>query len=93
KYLIPTERVARRVNGAPVIDKNGVIYFNTSSEIYALNPDGTLKWEMSRSTTGFSVSVGDANKSITIGKDGTIYLVGRGGNGNDGPYDSLIAIG
>uniref|UniRef100_UPI0006849EF3 outer membrane protein assembly factor BamB family protein n=1 Tax=Bacillus sp. 123MFChir2 TaxID=1169144 RepID=UPI0006849EF3 len=93
KYLIPTKRIDRNVGGAPVIDKNGVIYFNTASEIYALNPDGTLKWEMSKSTTSFANYYYGANNSITISKDGTIYLVGRGGEGKDGGYASLIAIG
>ncbi|WP_434714770.1 hypothetical protein LS996_28855 (plasmid) [Bacillus cereus] len=31
---------------SPVIDKNGVVYVRSEREVFAVNPDGTLKWKM-----------------------------------------------
>ncbi|MEH6890240.1 PQQ-binding-like beta-propeller repeat protein, partial [Bacillus sp. JJ864] len=76
------------VHEAPVIDKNGVIYVKTDSELYALNPDGTLKWSLPKSTSWFT------SGTITIAKDGTLYILGRYISSNfDDHYTSLIAIG
>jgi outer membrane protein assembly factor BamB len=57
---------------SPVIGQNGTIYVSSGSEnvdngnVYAINPDGTIKW--SYSTSGFLYG------SCAIGKDGTIYV-------------------
>ncbi len=52
---------------SPVIDADGTIYIGSDDgNLYALNPDGTKKWEF---TTG--VSVFDYS-SPAIGTDGTI---------------------
>ena len=59
----------------PAIDDNGIIYvgtgmylWTTSGSLYAINPDGTLKWKY------------DLNNNATspvIGEDGTIYIMDR----------------
>ena len=55
--------------GAPAISSDGTIYFISASKIYAVNPDGTLKWTYS---TG-GAATAEAT-STTIGSDGTIYF-------------------
>jgi parallel beta-helix repeat protein len=55
--------------GAPAISSDGTIYFISTSKIYAVNPDGTLKWTYS--TGGAATSEAT---SVTIGSDGTIYF-------------------
>ncbi len=59
-------------DNSPVIDNNGVLYFHGVYDtrpwyLYAVNPDGTLKWR---------VDVGGADDQTTpaIGADGTIYI-------------------
>ncbi|MBL4561904.1 MAG: PQQ-binding-like beta-propeller repeat protein [Labilibaculum sp.] len=55
------------VNSSPAVDKNGVIYFGSwDNHVYAINPDGTLKYKF---LTG-----GDVWSSPAIGSDGTIYI-------------------
>lgn len=57
------------INSSPAIDKNGVIYFGSWDDyVYAVNPDGTLKYKY---LTG-----GDVWSSPAIGSDGTIYVGG-----------------
>ncbi len=54
------------INGAPVVGREGTIYFNTSSKkLYAVNPDGTQKW---------AVDCGTVDVSPVIGKGGVIYV-------------------
>ncbi|HOI80425.1 MAG TPA: PQQ-binding-like beta-propeller repeat protein, partial [Petrimonas sp.] len=58
----------------PAIGADGTIYVGSSdTNVYALNPDGTLKWNF---TTG-----GEIQGSPAIGADGTIYI-GNYGDGN-----------
>lgn len=39
------------IRATPVIDSNGVIYIaSTDDNLYAINPDGTLKWEVTYGT-------------------------------------------
>jgi hypothetical protein len=54
-----------------VIDKSGVIYFSFEGGLYALNPDGMLKWSNTSYNCGW---VG----SIAIGENGNLYCVGNG---------------
>lgn len=52
---------------SPALGENGTIYMGSSDDnIYALNPDGTLKWSYK---TGGSVK-----SSPAIGENGTIYV-------------------
>jgi outer membrane protein assembly factor BamB len=55
---------------SPVIDKDGTIYVGGHEFLYAINPDGTLKWV-------FETRVGTEGWircTPAIGKDGTIYV-------------------
>lgn len=55
---------------SPLIDNNGVIYIgSTDNYLYAINPDGTIKWKFnaySQITSGFG--------GITIDLEGTLYF-------------------
>ncbi|MBZ0180052.1 MAG: PQQ-binding-like beta-propeller repeat protein [Melioribacteraceae bacterium] len=67
---------------SPVMDKEGVIFIGTgvSQKLYAILPDGSLKWEL---FLGFIVM----QSGINIGKDGTLYVIGY-----DGQNFTLLAI-
>ncbi len=52
---------------SPAIGSDGTIYIGTSDKLYAINPDGSLKWSF---TTGTAACRG----SPSIGPDGTIYI-------------------
>jgi outer membrane protein assembly factor BamB len=61
------------MSASPVIDKYGIIYIGgwrgnneVGGNLYALNPDGTLRWVFH---TGDSI-----HSSAAIGEDGTIYI-------------------
>jgi len=55
------------VNSSPAIDKDGIIYVGSEDHnLYAINPDGTLKWAYSAG--------GGIYSSPAIGYDGTIYV-------------------
>ncbi len=51
---------------SPAIGADGTVYVGSGNCLYALNPDGTLKW---RYETGWYVS-----SSPAIGADGTVYV-------------------
>jgi outer membrane protein assembly factor BamB len=53
------------MEGSPVIDNNGTIYCGANS-LYAVNPNGTIKWKLK--TGGIICS------APAIGTDGTIYF-------------------
>ena len=58
---------------SPAIGSEGTIYIGSGDRyLYAINPDGTEKWNF---TTGASVY-----SSSAIGSDGTIYVGSRDGN-------------
>jgi outer membrane protein assembly factor BamB len=60
---------------SPVIGSNGAIYVGSyDTNVYAINPDGTLNWI-------FNVPGGGISSSPAIGSDGTIYV---------GSYDTYI---
>jgi len=55
------------VEGSPVIDNDGVIYFGSwNNYLYAVYPDGTMKWK-------FYID-GTVETSPAIADDGTIYV-------------------
>jgi outer membrane protein assembly factor BamB len=57
----------RAVATSPAIGSDGTIYFGALNDtLYALNPDGTLKWSYSTNR--------DIYSSPAIGSDGTIYF-------------------
>ena len=54
----------------PLVDANGVLYISDNGKhLYAINPDGTLKWEYA-SPQGFATNA-------VIGADGTLYIGGN----------------
>lgn len=74
-------------NSSPAIDANGVIYFGTlGNHLYALNPNGTLKWEFE--------ALNNIDSSPAIGPDGTIYFGSWDGylyaigSGSEGDFDT-----
>ena len=56
------------VVGSPVIDQEGVVYFTTGNAVFALNPDGNLRWRSAApSKSGFLTAP-------TLAADGTLYV-------------------
>jgi len=56
------------IKTSPAIGSDGTIYIGSEDfAIYAINPDGTLKWKIGK------FRIGD-NTSPAIGSDGTIYI-------------------
>jgi outer membrane protein assembly factor BamB len=65
-----------RASTSPAISADGIIYINfsyfapgnnyASSHLYAINPEGTMKWQ-------FTAPHGLGGSSVAIGSDGTIY--------------------
>mgnify|MGYP001823841558 FL=1 len=52
---------------SPAIDSDGTIYVGSGDgKLYAINPDGTEKWDLAIWIIG--------NSSPAIGSDGTIYV-------------------
>jgi len=59
------------VIGSPVLDTDGVVYFTDGSAVYAVNPDGNLKW---RSSQQLGVQL---MTSPALAADGTLYVGGE----------------
>ena len=57
---------------SPAISQDGTIYYaeSTTGAIYALNPEGTIKWQYLIGDT----SIYGIESSPAIGQDGTIYI-------------------
>ena len=61
------------VMAPPIVDNNGVIYVGSrDKKFYALNSDGSLKWQAELSD--------EIHNGAVIGPDGTIYVVTIDGN-------------
>ena len=67
-----TVGTAGSVIAAPIVDPNGTIYFITDKGyVYAVNPNGTIKWSYN---TAVALSV-----SPVLGPNGVVYVVNTGG--------------
>lgn len=57
----------------PLVDENGTIYIANGyyRQIYAVNPDGTVKWVLPTAQEVF-------NRGLGMGKDGTLYAIENG---------------
>ena len=68
----------RTVHSSPSLDANGIIYFGSwDSTLYAIHPDGSLKWQYKiNDIIDFSIPI--------IGNDSTIYF---------NSYNTLYSIG
>jgi outer membrane protein assembly factor BamB len=72
----------RTIFGSPAIGDDGTIYFGTydnthsNGYLYALNPEGTLKWIFSQTDIGHVLGLPG---SPSIADDGTIYIGSSGG--------------
>ena len=53
-------------NACPAVAADGTVYYGGPDGLYAVNPDGTLKWTSPVTVTG----------SPAIGADGTVYCTG-----------------
>ena len=57
------------IYGTPAVASDGTIYFgNNANTLYALNPNGTLKWTYNSGRSG------QMQSGPSIGPDGTIYV-------------------
>ena len=71
-----TYTTSKSIPGSPAIGADGTIYIgSTDRKLYAINPDGTLKWTFTTSN-----SYGKIEGSPTIGIDGTIYIADSSGS-------------
>ena len=65
------------ISSSPAIDGDGIVYFgsnnSSSSKVYAVKPDGTLKWSVSIGTSIHSSPVIREDGSILIGSDNGIF--------------------
>jgi outer membrane protein assembly factor BamB len=72
--------VGSRLPFSPALGPDGTIYVGASNgSLYSLNPDGSLKWQM---------SLGAISSTVSVGADGVVYLGTGAGyqalNPNDG---------
>ena len=62
-----TPSSAIEVESSPAVGADGTVYVGADQSVFAINPDGTIKWRyQTNSLVGFS--------SPAIGTDGTIYI-------------------
>ncbi|PNB76555.1 hypothetical protein C1X30_33110, partial [Pseudomonas sp. FW305-BF6] len=62
----------------PVIDKNGVIYFGSNvGKIYALKPDGTVKWQLDLKQHYGGSLFKFYKGGISMDKNGTLVTAGE----------------
>ncbi|MFC2085538.1 PQQ-binding-like beta-propeller repeat protein, partial [Bacteroidota bacterium] len=54
----------------PIVSSDGIIYFSSIKSLFAVNPDGTVKWEYKYGESTFMDIIG-----INIGIDGKIYFI------------------
>ncbi|MHA1811873.1 MAG: outer membrane protein assembly factor BamB family protein, partial [Candidatus Thorarchaeota archaeon] len=70
---------------SPAVGEDGTIYFSTGSyslasgyqpgEVYAVNPDGTLKWSYSSARTFFSPAIGENGWIYVMDHDYKVYAL------------------
>ncbi|MBN1207716.1 MAG: hypothetical protein JXB05_22820 [Myxococcaceae bacterium] len=68
------------IKGTPAIGNNGSIYFGTaetSGKLFALNPDGTLKWDLVIGQIAGSLAVGSARS----GSEEYVYVAAKPSGG------------
>lgn len=80
EWIFTTETMGKAY-GSPVIGEDGTIYVSTSHQLYAVNPDGTLKWEFTRGRMNQS--------SVMVGAGDIIYL-SCGNTKLDGSYAGYL---
>ena len=72
KWIFTNDVSGSLVVGSPAIGSDGTIYFgDRSTNFFALNPDGTVKWR-------YGLPVPHCSSSPAIGVDGTLYFVAAG---------------
>jgi len=65
--------------GTPIIDPEGTIYVGTiGGLVYALNPDGSIKWQWYTQGVPTQYWLGDEQAKMIIGPGGNFYLVSLG---------------
>ena len=68
-------------DSSPIIGADGIIYFGSDAGyVYAVNPNGTLKWKFEEKTNHPNVYP-EFDNSPAIDADGTLYICHAGGPG------------
>jgi len=66
KWKYPIKTSFPTIYGTPAVGSDGTIYAFAPDSLFAINPNGSLKWE---------IDIGGGNVSVpAIGLDGTIYI-------------------
>lgn len=86
KWQYNTNSSNQHINVQAAIDKNGVLYTgNERGTIYAINPDGTLRWWK-------GLDGGPVLNTPMIGADGKLYVGTQGGGSSNLPYGVFYAL-
>jgi hypothetical protein len=65
--------LAQRCMTTPIVSRDGTIYFIDAGKLFAINPDGTKKWD-------YQINDSFPSRALTIGADGTLYFLSGGVN-------------
>lgn len=60
--------LAQRCMTTPLVSRDGTIYFIDAGRLFAINPDGTKKWD-------YQITDAFPSRALTIGADGTLYFL------------------
>ena len=65
---------------SPAVDASGTVYVGSFDySLYAINPDGSLKWSYPTGYTIFSSPAIDADGTVLVGgRDVVLYAIGPG---------------